>query len=125
MKLATVRLAADSLDPTAVTRALDLHPDTAARKGERMYPRSKSRAVAPTGIWFRSVDMGDVRPFAEFARVVTLLEGGLPTLKSEVPDLRVSFTIFSQGEKFSQSDLPADLGAKINALGPLEIESVA
>ena len=48
--LLTVRVHKDSLDPEAVTRALGLQPDAAARKGDP-FPGNEGAVLAPTGTW--------------------------------------------------------------------------
>ena len=123
MTMATVRLAGDKLDPKFVTSVLDIQPEVAASKGKPLRPQSKSKALAPTGTWFLSIDSQDQLPSDALQYLVTKIGENLSRLKGAIPDLSVSFTLLTLGQHYTESDLPGPLVSMARAIGSLELSA--
>jgi hypothetical protein len=119
--MATLRLAASSLDPKVVTEILGANPQVAARKGEYLYQNSKSQAVARTGTWFTTTEGSiELKPSDHLAKLLSMVSPHIKKLRRLMPDLKVSFSLFVEDSFYP--NLPADLKRRIEMLGTLEIE---
>ncbi len=119
--MATVRLAADSLDPDSVSHILDHQPEIAARKGERLYTNSKSKAIARTGTWFLSSDgVETLQPEAHLEKLVSLISPHAQRLRDTFPGLKIKFSLYVPGGQVTNPVL-TQLHQQADPLGPVEI----
>ncbi len=115
---ATLRIAADELNPDETTRVLHRRPTVAASKGNPLYPGSTSNIIARTGTWFLTTETMRTRIAQEHLQeVYGVVARHVLQLKDMYPRLEISFSLISE----ECVDIPDELAANLRNLGRLEI----
>jgi hypothetical protein len=105
----------------SVSHILDHQPEIAARKGERLYRNSKSKATARTGTWFLSSDgIETSQPEDHFEKLVSLITPHAKRLRDTFPDLKIKFSLYVPGGQVTRPVL-ARLHQQADPLGPIEV----
>jgi hypothetical protein len=123
--MATVRLSAESLDPTQITGIFLVQPDLAAKRGEGLVRKAdRSRVPAKVGTWYITTRhrVLNLSPADHLAWVLQLIAPKLGTLRQTVPALNVNFSLLVHDAEFETTNLPPDLLKEVVSIGDLEIE---